>query len=58
MLFQFWASVEDGGPTLQQHWMNVSCLPGNARAVHTSTLLVGLQLMSHSGVMRDVTELT
>ena len=28
MLFQCWASVEDGGPTLKQHWMNVSCLPG------------------------------
>ena len=23
MLFQCWASVEDGGPTLKQHWMNV-----------------------------------
>ena len=22
MLFQSWASVEDGGPTLKQHWVN------------------------------------
>ena len=24
MPFQCWASVEDGGPTLKQHWLNVS----------------------------------
>ena len=28
MLFQCWASVEDGGPTLKQHRVNVSCLLG------------------------------
>ena len=28
MLFQCWASVEDGGPTLKQHW----CVLGRARA--------------------------
>ena len=22
MLFQYWASVEDDGPTLKQHWVN------------------------------------
>ena len=26
MLVQCWASVEDDGPTLYQHWLNVSCL--------------------------------
>ena len=26
MLFQCWAHVEDGGPTLKQHWVNASCL--------------------------------
>ena len=26
MLFQCWASVEDDGPTLKQHLVNVSCL--------------------------------
>ena len=26
ILFQCWASVEDGGPTLIQHWVNASCL--------------------------------
>ena len=28
MLFQCWADVVDGGPTLKQHWVNVSCLLG------------------------------
>ena len=28
MLFQCWASVEDGGPTLKRHWVNVLCLLG------------------------------
>ena len=28
MLFQCWAGVEDGGPTLKQHWVNASCLLG------------------------------
>ena len=27
MLVQYWASVADGGPTLYQHWVNMSCLP-------------------------------
>ena len=28
MLVQCWADVVDGGPTLNQHWFNVSCLLG------------------------------
>ena len=28
MLFQCRANVADGGPTLKQHWLNVSCLLG------------------------------
>ena len=28
MLFQCWASVEDDGPTLKQHWVKVPCLLG------------------------------
>ena len=28
MLFQCWASVEDGGPTLKQQWLSVPCLLG------------------------------
>ena len=28
MLIQCWASVEDGGPTLKQHWVNAPCLLG------------------------------
>ena len=28
MLIQSWASVADGGPTLNQHWANVPCLLG------------------------------
>ena len=30
MLFLCWADVGDGGPTLKQHWVNVSCLLGPA----------------------------
>ena len=26
VLFKCWASVVDGGPTLKEHWFNVSCL--------------------------------
>ena len=29
MLDQCWADVVDGGPTLNQHWFNVSCLLEN-----------------------------
>ena len=29
VLFQCWASVADAGPTLKQHWVNVSCLLGS-----------------------------
>ena len=25
MLFQCWTTVEDGGPTLEQHWENAPC---------------------------------
>ena len=28
MLFQCWASVGDGVPTLKQHWVNASCMLG------------------------------
>ena len=28
MLVYCWADVADGVPTLNQHWFNVSCLPG------------------------------
>ena len=28
MLVECWTSVADGGPTLNQHWFNVSCLLG------------------------------
>ena len=26
---QCWAGVTDGGQTLKQHWVNISCLLGN-----------------------------
>ena len=32
MLIQCWASVADDGPTLYQHWMNVSCLLAKSRS--------------------------
>ena len=31
MLDQCWANVVDGGPTLVQHWIHVSCLLGYLR---------------------------
>ena len=34
MLFQCWASVEDGGPILKQHWVNASCLLGCVTKPH------------------------
>ena len=30
MLVQWWPIVYDAGPTLYQHWVNVSCLLGNS----------------------------
>ena len=34
MLFQCWASVEDGGPTLKQHWVNAPCLLDRERKTY------------------------
>ena len=34
MFFQCWADVEDGGPTLKQHWVNVSCFLDNVYLYH------------------------
>ena len=31
MLDQWWARVVDGGSTLIQHWVNVSCLLGTSK---------------------------
>ena len=48
MLFKCWASVEDGGPTFKQHWVNASCLLGGGRRGHplaaTSAKLLVYQL--------------
>ena len=27
MLFQYWSTVDNTGPTIQQHWVEASCLP-------------------------------
>ena len=34
LLFQCWASVEDGGPTLKQHWVNAPSLLGKITVIH------------------------
>ena len=34
MLFYCWADVEDVGPTLKEHWLNVSCLLGSPSALY------------------------
>ena len=42
MLFQCWASVQDGGPTLKQHRLNASYVLGiNSRCGVTSNALIG-----------------
>ena len=43
MLFQCWASVEDGRPTLKQHRMNVSCLPGVLRTTLYPSTTIRIQ---------------
>ena len=44
MLFQSWANVEDGGPTLKQHWANYLCLLG--------VVVVGLVVVGPSSSSR------
>ena len=39
MLFQCWASVEDGGPTLKQHWTNAPCLLGKHQPTDAGSTL-------------------
>ena len=34
MLVQCWASVEDDGPTLNQHWVSVLCLLSWINCIH------------------------
>ena len=60
MLVQCWASVVDGGPTLDQHWVYVSCLLGPGfRSVRQQTsfscrcVLTDLDLRSLIGWDRD-----
>ena len=40
MLVECWASVVDGGPTLNQKWLNVSCLVGMHQAPFSDTPFV------------------
>ena len=39
MLGQCWADVVDGGPTLNQHWSNVSCLLGRQMIIRRDYFL-------------------
>ena len=50
MLDQCWATVYDAGPTLVQHWVDVSCLPGMGMDVpaHTCPEVRTLGLYEHS----------
>ena len=56
MLFQCWASVEDGGPTLKLHWVNSSCLLGHVAQCWDSVGDGGL--ISGQLIMSDVTHIT
>ena len=37
MMVQCWASVADGGPALNQHWVNVPCLLGTEEYIPVNT---------------------
>ena len=41
MLAQCWASDVDGGPTLNQHWLNISCWLGSQKV---SAHFTGMQI--------------
>ena len=43
-----WASFVDGGPTANQHWVNISCLPG----VHWSCISDNIKQVLFYGVNR------
>ena len=50
MLFECWASVEDGGPAFNQHWFNVSFLFGRFRNENNNNLLIRqdcLKIVNH-----------
>ena len=51
LLFKCWANVEDGGSTLKQHWLNVSCLLGDWTQDHIQTggFRLGLQYRTGAG---------
>ena len=40
MLFQWWANVEDGGPTSKRHWVNATCLLGYLHKIIIINVLV------------------
>ena len=45
MLVQCWASVADGGPALNQHWVNVLCMPGLITQAAVTAYLRSQQLL-------------
>ena len=47
MLVLRWASVADGGPAYNQHWVNASCLLGRIHVVSTLVLKIASILLSH-----------
>ena len=61
MLFKCWASVKDGGPTLEQHWVNASFLLGRLSFIVTSNRLVinddwqtSVRLLNHNFPSRQL----
>ena len=46
MLFYCWASVADNGPTLKQHWLNVSCLLGHNIKIIKHDIFWGFSLQT------------
>ena len=57
MLVQCWASVVDGGPTLAQHWIDVSCLLGRPSFLNTlkEVIKISLSLLKTSLGVRTPT---
>ena len=48
MLFYCWAYVENDGPTLKQHWVNVSCLLGMYKGMY------GCAVISHANTWAQI----
>ena len=49
MVFQCWASIEDGGTTMKHHWVNVTCLLGNSLHTNVSQKIIAISSIENKG---------